>query len=256
MKRLSVLMAMLLTFVGGASAQWATVYYAGWAKWNATPVDIPQLDFSCGSHWVFFTMAPQGDGTFDGTGSGIDATRHAQFVAAAHAAGAKALIGTGGWGSDYTGVVTNQSVSVPFLVNMMNTYGYDGVDIDWEPVASAQYTNFTNFVKALKAAKPGMILTAACFNFDQAIVANQSSFDQINLMTYDMSGAWTELSWHNSATFPDGVRPSDQSPLPSIDGSVIAYINAGVPAKKLGFGVEMYGYVWSGVTGPRQTIPL
>jgi len=256
-----LLLLLLVGIVAGASAQnhWVTAYYAGWAKWNATPVDIPQIDFTCATHWVFFTLGPTSSGSFDGTGSGIDTTRMRQFVTAAHGAGKKAIIGTGGWGSDYTGVVTNQSTSIGYLTNLMKTYGYDGVDIDWEPVASAQYANFASWVKSLKAAmlavNPQAVLTAAAMGFDQALVNNQQYLDQINLMTYDMSGPWPGwVSWHNSAIYDGGNRfPSTNALMPSIDGSISSYLTAGVAAAKLGFGIEFYGYIWNGVTAPMQS---
>ena len=261
MRRSAFLFLMILAGVTFASAQthWVTAYYAAWAKWNSTPVDVPQIDFTCATHWVLFTMPPTSSGTFDGTGSGIDTARMRQFVNAVHGAGKKAIIGTGGWGSDYTGVVTNSTTSVNFLINLMRTYGYDGVDIDWEPVPSAQYANFAAWVKALKTAmlavNPQAVLTQAALGYDQALVNNQQYLDQINLMTYDMSGPWPGwVSWHNSAIFDGGNRfPSTGGLLPSIDASITSYTTAGVPASKLGFGIEFYGYIWNGVTGPMQS---
>ena len=261
LKRAQQLLLLLALSAGICSAQshWVTAYYAGWAKWNATPVDIPQIDFTCATHWVLFEMNPTVTGTFDGTNSGIDSTRLRQFAAAVHAAGKKAIIGTGGWGSDYTGAVTNPAASVGFLTNIMKSYGFDGVDIDWEPVPAAQYANFASWVQQLKTAmlaiNPQACLTAAGLGFDQGLVNNKQYLDQINMMTYDMSGPWPGwVSWHNSATFDGGNKfPSTGSAMPSIDASANAYLAAGLPAAKLGFGIEFYGYVWNGVNGPMQS---
>jgi len=263
MKIRFLLLVAIVVLVGGDNATgqtpWVTAYYAGWTKWNARPVDIPQIDFTCATHWVFFTLSPSSDGTFSGSGSGIDAARHTEFVNAVHAQGKLAIIGTGGWGSDYTGAVTNRATSIAYLTNLMTTYGYDGVDIDWEPVPSGQYTNFATWVRDLKTAmvaiKPNAVLTAAGFTYDQALVNSRQYLDQINLMTYDMSGPWPGwVSWHNSAIYNGGaVFPSTGGPLPAIDLSVNQYIQGGVAASKIGFGIEFYGYVWSGVTAPQQT---
>lgn len=244
MKKLLLLMLVALPL----QAQWVTNYYAAWTAFNAVPVRETDLDYSTGTHWVMFTRGPQANGTFDPAGSGITPERDLAFVQGAHAAGAKAIIGTGGWGSDYSGVVSpgNRANAVAAIVKLMDDYGYDGVDLDWEPVPASQAANFRAFVQALKAARPNMILMAACFDFDQVVVDNQQYFDQINLMTYDMSGGWSPFSWHNSAIY--GV-----SGVGSIDASVNAYIAAGVPASKLGFGIELYAYVWNGVTGPQQS---
>ena len=262
MNRLANLLFILLVgqvAVFAGSTNWVTAYYAGWAKWNASPVDIPHIDFSCATHWVLFTLGPTPSGTFDGTSSGIDPTRHGQFVNAVHAAGKKAIIGTGGWGADYKGAVANRAASINFLINLMQTFNYDGIDIDWEPVPSAQYSNFDAWIRGLKAAmkavKSDAILTAASFSYDQAIVNNQEYFDQINLMTYDMSGPWPKwVSWHNSAIYDAGNRfPLTGGLVPSIDASVNSYTKAGVPASKIGFGIEFYGYIWDNVTGPMQS---
>jgi len=261
MKRMCVVAGLMLALAAAGSGQthWVSAYFAGWAKYNATPVDIPQIDFTCATHWIFFSLVPTSAGTFDGTANSIDTTRMRQFAAAVHAAGKKAIIGTGGWGADYTGAVTHSATSIAYLANLMKAYGYDGVDIDWEPVPSAQYTNFAAWIKALKSAmlagNPQALLTAAAMGTDQALINNQQYFDQINLMTYDMSGPWPGwVSWHNSAIYTGGnTFPSTGGPVPSIDGSVGSYLTAGVPAAKIGFGIEFYGYIWNAVTGPMQT---
>jgi chitinase len=261
MKRLLRVILIISTgcAAGPGQTHWVSAYYAGWAQWNAAPVDIPQIDFSCATHWIFFTMVPAESGTFDGTASGMDTARLRQFAAAAHAAGRKAIIGTGGWGADYTGAVSNAAISINDLTGLMQTYDYDGIDIDWEPVPSGQYANFTSWVKDLKTAmqrvKSGAVLTAAAMGFDRALVNNQKYFDQINLMTYDMAGPYPGwVSWHNAPIYDGGNRfPSTGELLPSIDGSVNRYLNAGVPASKLGFGIAFYGYIWNGVTAPLQS---
>jgi hypothetical protein len=251
MRTMRILLLATTIWMGAAieafsqTAPWVTVYYAGWDKWNAVPVSETDLDYSCGTHWVSFTHGP-GNGSF--SSADWDATREKAFVDLAHAAGKKAIYGTGGWGADYTGIVSNVTASVAFVVNIMDTYGYDGIDLDWEPIPSGQATNFKAFVMALKAAKPNITLTVACYNYDAAIVACQQYIDQMNLMTYDMSGSWTGASWHNSAIF----APTTGN-YGSIDQSINKYLQAGVPASKLGFGIELYAYIWSGVNAPKQT---
>jgi len=79
----------------------------------------------------------------------------------------------------------------------------------------------------------------------------------------DLSGAWPGwLTWHNSAVYDGGTRfPGTGAPLPSIHDRVLSFLAAGIPAAKLGVGIDFYGYVWNGgsgtpsggVTGPRQS---
>lgn len=100
----------------------------------------------------------------------------------------------------------NQAKFFRSLVNFMSTYGFDGVDIDWEyPVAPersgqpADYKNYVSFLKNLKNAlgqgghKYGLTLTLPSSywymqNFD--IKGLEPLVDWFNLMTYDIHGTW------------------------------------------------------------------
>jgi chitinase len=109
---------------------------------------------------------------------------------------------------------------------------------------------------ALDAAKPGLLLTiAAMEGSGSAIGPVSQNFDQINIMTYDMSGAWQGwVVWHNSPIYDGGLKfPGTSKLVPSADGDVKSFVAAGIPANKIGIGADFYGYVWSGVTTPRQT---
>jgi chitinase len=188
-------------------------------------------------------------------------------VQAAHAAGKKVILTVGGWGSDFRDAVSPsyRSESILNLVQYMRTYGYDGIDIDWEPVQDAP--NYALWIRdlrtAMRAFNPNALLATAAFSFDQAIVDNQQQFDQINLMTYDMAGPWPGwVSWHNSPVFDGGFRfPSTGGLVPSANGSIDQYIAASVPRTKLGIGTDFLGYYWmggdgsptGGVTAPRQS---
>lgn len=90
------------------------------------------------------------------------------------------------------------------LINFMSTYGFDGVDIDWEyPVAPersgkpADFANYVSLMKNLKNAlgsgghKYGLTLTLPSSywylqNFD--IKALEPIVDWFNLMSYDLHG--------------------------------------------------------------------
>jgi GH18 family chitinase len=74
--------------------------------------------------------------------------------------------------------------------------------------------------------------------------------DRFNLRTYSMAGDWGWLSWHHSPLFgADTYHPT------SIESTVQAYLNAGVPRAKLGIGIGLYGaYYNNPVTGPRQSL--
>jgi GH18 family chitinase len=97
----------------------------------------------------------------------------------------------------------------------------------------------------------------------QLFAALQSQFDQINIMTYDLSGPYPGwVTWFNSPIYDGGYRfPSTSGLVPSVDGSVANFTANGVLPAKLGIGIAFYGYIWlggsgtptGGVTQPRQS---
>ena len=260
-----VVVMMLVSINGlvGQNPVWVSAYYAGW---NSTVLPPNQIDYGAFTHLLHFSIYPTGGPNFDGALNGLTPSHMTATVQAAHAAGKKAILGVGGWGADFRQAYApqNRSASVHNLMNYIRTYGYDGVDIDEEPVLEPQ--NFAPWIGMLRDSltmhNPNSILTAAVFTYDQAIINNQQHFNQINLMTYDMAGPWPGwVTWHNSPVYDGGYRfPSTNGLVPSANGSIDAYIAAGVPRAKLGIGMDFLGYVWSGgsgtptggVTAPRQ----
>ena len=83
------------------------------------------------------------------------------------------------------------------------------------------------------------------------IASVQSQFDQINLMTYDLSGPYPGwVTWFNAPIYDGGLTfPSTGGLVPSTAGMVNSMTAAGVPAAKLGIGIAFYGWIWSGGTG-------
>ncbi|OGV10269.1 MAG: hypothetical protein A2237_10820 [Stygiobacter sp. RIFOXYA2_FULL_38_8] len=270
------LLTLLIFSSGSASAQsklWATAYYAGWMQGQNNDGYLPaqNIDFSAITHIVHFALVPNADGTLDASANSITATNSSELITRAHAQGVKVLISIGGWnsGDGYRGAINSANLSkfVSNIVSFVTTRGYDGVDIDWEPLYSTDASLYISLINALRpalnAALPNALLTAA--NGSEADIYAQiyPLFDQINLMTYDMSGAWPGwVTWHNSPVSDGGyVFPSTGGAVPSANRNIDNFIAAGIPASKLGIGIDFYGYVWNGgngtttggVTKPRQT---
>jgi chitinase len=261
----TVLALLILPVIAyGQGGQWVSAYYAGWQSSHLPPNEI---DFGAFTHLLHFSVYPTGGAGFDGTANGMTPGHMSATVQATHAAGKKAILSVGGWGSDFTDAVSpaNRATSIQNLVAYMQSYGYDGIDIDWEPVTDPG--NFAPWIRdlraAMKAFNPNSLLTIAAFSRDQAVIDNQQHFDQINLMTYDMAGPWPGwVSWHNSPVYDGGYRfPSTGGLVPSANGSINEYVAAGVPKAKLGVGIDFLGYYWTGgegtptggVTAPRQS---
>jgi chitinase len=261
MKQITVLCAALMLLAYSADGQqtpWVSAYYAGWMQSYCPPSAI---DYGAVSHVIHFSIAPSGSGV-NSSGNGITTSASAAIIQAAHAAGKKVLITCGGWGDAPAFATstnsTNRTAFINSLVNFVVSRGYDGLDIDWEPISSAsQFKLFIPELRAaLNAANPGLLLTIASMGGDGSTIASvQEHFDQINIMTYDMSGAWQGwVVWHNAPVYDGGLKfPGTNKLVPSADGDVKNFIAAGIPANKIGIGADFYGYVWSGVTEPRQT---
>lgn len=108
--------------------------------------------------------------------------------------------------SDLAGSESAQSAFFSSLVHFMSTYGFDGVDIDWEyPVApersgkEADFANYVSFLKKLRDAlgsgghNYGLTITLPSSywymqNFD--IKSIEPIVDWFNVMTYDLHGTW------------------------------------------------------------------
>ena len=143
----------------------------------------------------------------------------------------------------------------------MTKTGYDGIDIDWEGGPSTDDALILDLVQRLRAALPAAILTMTAGSINNNIAptdlsslfaAAAPSVDQINLMTYGMSGAYSGWkSWHSSP-----LHWNDDSTTPTgIDDTVARYVAAGVPAAKLGVGAGFYGECYtSPVTAPHQAL--
>lgn len=263
------LAALLCTAAGRAgSSKWISAYYAGWLQGGQ--LNPEEIDYSRLTHVIHFALVVNANGTCAGEGNGITPANAASAVRAAHAAGKKILISAGGSNTDaaFAGSTSgsNRGRFIASLVAFMTTYGYDGIDVDWEPLQTTSH--YVEFVRELRQkmseAKPGsLLITAVMTGTDGRLLASVAEyFDQINIMTYDMSGPWSRWeTWHNAPLYNGGaVFQSTGRPLPSTDGAVRDKIAAGVSASKLGIGIDFYGYRWwggdgtstGGVSRPRQ----
>ncbi len=246
---------------------WVTAYYAGWEMGNGANGYLPvsALDFSAITHVVHFAIVPKANGSLDSVVNSMNTAGASALIKAAHAAGAKVLVCFGGAGSEpaFSGATSTANL-VTFIQNiagLVRSRGYDGVDIDWEPLNPADEAQFTALAQGLRGAlgalPGGFLLTTTCLEGNQDFMGRvQSLFDQINIMTYDMSyvsQGW--VTWFNSPLFDGGVQfPGLNEYVPSIDAEVKDFEKAGVTDAKLGIGAEFGGTVWQGVTAPAQAL--
>jgi chitinase len=244
---------------------WSTGYYPGWEQGG---MPASSIDFTALSHVIHFSVVPNTDGTLNSSDNSISSANSSDIISQAHAAGDKVLICVGGASTEtfFQGATSNHLAAfINNLTNFMASRGYDGIDVDWEPLPTSDSHVYTNLVNGLRSAldlfPQHKLLTAAAGAYppygDPAtaeylmFASLQSEFDQINVMTYDLSGPYGGwVTWFNSPIYDGGYRfPSTGGLVPTIDGAVSNFVHNGVAPGKLGVGIPFYGYVWSGGTG-------
>ncbi|MFN8338877.1 MAG: glycoside hydrolase family 18 protein [Saprospiraceae bacterium] len=79
----------------------------------------------------------------------------------------------------------------------------------------------------------------------------QAKFDMINILTYDLSGAYPGwVPWHDSPVYNgNNINPHTGQLMPSVHDEILSCINAGVAPPKLGVGISYDAFQWKGGDG-------
>jgi chitinase len=191
----------------------------------------------------------------------------------------KVLISLGGWKlsshfSEAASSAASRQVFVASCIDLfikgnlgngMSIAGlFDGIDIDWEypgacgdtcAFSPADPRNFTlllaEFRRQLDRLDKRYLLTIAApaGREDYALLelnAIHPYLNYINLMAYDLHGAWEKITNHEAPLYANPAEPEGTA-IRNIDGAVTDYLAAGVPPGKLVLGVPFYGRGWKGV---------
>ncbi|MES2105395.1 MAG: glycoside hydrolase family 18 protein [Pseudomonadota bacterium] len=174
-------------------------------------------------------------------------------------------------------------------IAFMKRYGLDGMDIDWEYPRKEDADNFVALLTELRRrlvaenrqrklqhelsyqltiAGAGGAFNLSRYYLQLKQIAGQ--VDYINLMSYDLNGAWQPRTDHNAHLFGDSRESRYDNPLrelpfrptlskeelqhrfPSpfaltVDAAVQQYLQAGVPASKIVLGLPFYGRAYFAV---------
>lgn len=189
-----------------------------------------------------------------------------QVLSEAHKAGVRVVLAIGGWGVDGFSqaclTAKGRTTLVTSIIEAIQTYHFDGIDIDWEyPTATAggliganpnDKANLTLFLKELRVAmdklNPDLILSMAvaagtyAANAYYEIGALSNVLDYLHIMTYDMINYSTYASTHHT-----NLYPSQYSNF-SVTQAIEAYTSKGMPYEKIVVGAAFYGHLFKTTT--------
>ncbi|KAK7483790.1 hypothetical protein BaRGS_00025006 [Batillaria attramentaria] len=178
----------------------------------------------------------------------------------------KTLLAVGGWNlgsAPFTAIVQSPSNRADFIqqsISFLRQRNFDGLDLDWEYPANRgsppeDRDHFTDLVRemrqafeaeAIRTGKPRLLFTAAVAagkdTIDTAynIPAISKEFDFINLMTYDLHGAWDDVTGHNSPLYAGSWETGKDRYL-NLDWAAQYWVQQGAPREKLTIGLGLYG---------------
>ena len=190
-------------------------------------VIVNQLPYDKLTHINYAFLIPNADGTFVPL---TNAWKIKELTQKAHENGVKVVISVGGWGWDaqfeeMAADPQKRAVFVRDVIKLVDEYGFDGVDVDWEyPDPGQSALNFLALMTELRAALPGKLLTAAVISYGdetgQGIPAETFALmDYVNIMTYD---------------------GPDHGTLEQFERGLNYWLDRGVPKDKLCMGVPFY----------------
>ncbi len=173
----------------------------------------------------------------------------------------KILISIGGWNwsknfSDAALTDTSRKAFAQSAVAIINSYGLDGVDIDWEypnmqgngnVYRKEDKEHYTLLLKAIRNELDSLhqlthkkyLLTTAVGGFSYFTETTemgkaQSYLDYVNVMTYDYGGG---IAGHHTSLYASKEYQQENS----ADKALNAFVKAGVPYSKLVMGIAFYG---------------
>ncbi|MCF7802563.1 MAG: glycoside hydrolase family 18 protein [Candidatus Marinimicrobia bacterium] len=235
-------------------------------NWGNLPTEA--IDWSAFDRLHYFALNVNADGSLSEIKKykNMSPSRINAVVTAAHSNDIGVFMSIGGWGNykDFHTAIQpqNRQNLIDNLTFLVKRWHLDGIDLDMEPIKDQDVKNYSAFVRELSGAlqqlpspvyKRPLLSTATSWQ-PEMFADLQKYFDQINLMTYDYSGAWDGwVTWHNSPIYNGGKSfPMRRKKLPSLNSQVQEFLEAGVTPGKLGIGIDFYGYIWKGVSKPGE----
>ena len=211
--------------------------------------------FSVGSDTDGNLLKRNADGSLTTGWAGWTSSRMTSIIEAAHAAGTRVVLTVTmfAWSTTernrQAALLGSESARANLarqLAAAVRDRGADGVNVDFEPIASGHAANFTAFVRSLRAeldaVAPGYEITVDTTghvgNYELANLVAPGGADAIFLMGYDFRGSGAATA---GAIAPIGGTLYD------VSEAVQTFLRH-IPASSLILGVPYYGRAWSTVS--------
>jgi len=189
----------------------------------------------------------------------------------------KLMMSVGGWElSEYfSDVALDEASRLRFArscIALLRDYEFDGIDIDWrypvvggaEPV-NARPSDTDNYVLLLETLRDELdkagdkderrYLLTALIPSSEALYtyydlnAMHPYLDWLNVATYGYSGVWSEVASPHAPLYGSNRDPRSETvrEVYNVDGTVNAFLDAGIPANKIVMGIAFFAQTWSNV---------
>lgn len=149
--------------------------------------------------------------------------------------------------STFFGNPTSQQTLISNLINLVQSRGADGVNIDFEGLPASQATNFANFMVNLSnqmhTAIPGSEVSTVLYAVDWSDVFDFSIMEP-EVDFYIIMGYGYYYGGSTTAGPTDPLYQFGTSYNYTLSRSITYYLDKGCPSEKLVLGLPQYGYEW------------
>ncbi|XP_003747412.1 acidic mammalian chitinase [Galendromus occidentalis] len=171
----------------------------------------------------------------------------------------KVSFAVGGWNegaTKYSDLVSDPNrikIFVDSVMQWITTFGFDGLDLDWEYPADAarggksqDKANLIVLLRALRQALGEKLLTIATCIPVEKIAAGYDVpqmvkyVDFIHVMAYDLRGSWDNVIGNHVSLYPSANDRGLYSKL-TVEQGMQNWLDAGAPREKLIMGLAFYG---------------
>nr|AAB87764.1 chitinase [Anopheles gambiae] len=175
--------------------------------------------------------------------------------------GLKTLAAIGGWNEGsrkFSAMAASGELRKRFIsdcVAFCQRHGFDGIDLDWEYPAQRDGNplidrdNHAQLVEEMREEFDhyGLLLTAAVASVEFSagvsydIPRISKSFHFLNVMVYDMHGAWDSYCGINAPLYRGSADTTDRLGQINVNASIHFWLAQGCTGRKLVLGIPLYG---------------